>query len=148
MNNKVMSKLLRTIAFITLLSLASCQSKERVISQFDSFVEDVEQNGEEYSADDWELSAEEYEEFLEELNEYEGEFTKEDYKQIGRITARYHKAILTMTSDALKNGLDAGSSYMEGYMEEMGDGEDLDRFADDFDDLMEETIDEINEIFE
>lgn len=142
---KISSRIIRlaVIAIIPLL-MASCDSVEKSIIQLDELVTDAESNGDDYTNEDWEDFVCEYESELESISERSDELTSDDYRQLGKITARYQKVLLSLTSQALKYGIEAGSNYMEGYMEEMGDGEDLDRLAEDFEDAMEETIDEIN----
>lgn len=148
-----MKKITLAIGFclISMLSI-SCNSKDKCIQDFDEMVTDIELNSDYYTSEDWEMVEASYEDFLESIEEYQDELTPADYKEIGRITARYHKIILkiilSMTSDALRNGLDASSSYMEGYMEEMGDGEEIDVSDEDYEDAMNDAQKAIDKLYE
>lgn len=139
----------KLLLLILMLFAIGCTSPEqRRINDLSALAEDIEQNGQYYSQDDWEAIAESYEELEEELAEYSQFYTPEQRREIGRLKARCHKAILSSALGGIEDALNGVSDEMEGYMEEMGDGEELDGYAEGFEDVMEETIDEINEIFE
>ncbi|MCQ2262067.1 MAG: hypothetical protein MJZ42_02810 [Bacteroidales bacterium] len=135
------------LCLISMLSI-SCNSKDKCIQDFDEMVTDIELNSDYYTSEDWEMVEASYEDFLESIEEYQDELTTADYKEIGRITARYHKIILSMTSEALEYGIDASSSYMEGYMEEMGDGKDIDVSDEDYEAAMNDALKAIDKLYE
>lgn len=139
----------KLLLLIPMLFAIGCTSPEqRRINDLSALAEDIEQNGQYYTQDDWEAIAESYEELEEELTEYSQSYTPEQRREIGRLKARCHKAILSSTLGGIEDALNGVSDEMEGYLEEMSDGEELDGYAEGFEDVMEETIDEINEIFE
>lgn len=118
-----MKKRLFTILSVLLLSflVSSCNTKEHYLNNFEKFVADVEQNGESYSVQDWEDVSVEYDAFVgDHLEQYSDQLTKEDYKQIGRLKARYHKAWIKYASSQISNAISASSQIAAGYLEEMG----------------------------
>lgn len=136
------------LLLLVLFEIGCTSPEQRSINSLSALAEDIELNGRYYTQDDWEAVAESYEELEEELTEYSQSYTPEQRREIGRLKARCHKAILSYALGGIEDALNGVSDEMEGYMEEMSDGEELDGYAEDFEDVMEETVDEINEIFE
>lgn len=117
-----MRKLIIKCLFVILLILTaiSCNTKDRYLTNFEKFIEDVEQSGAEYSNEDWENVSDEYDAFVGDyLEQYSDQLTKEDYKQIGRLKARYHKAWIKYASSQISNAISASSQIAAGYLEEM-----------------------------
>lgn len=144
MNKKLLIRLFSIISVSVLL--VSCNPVKQYIDEMDSLVSDAEQNGKDYTESDWQDFAESFAACQEELNEYNGELTREDYRELGSISARYHKVILAYSMDALKSGLNASSSFMQGYMDEMGNGESLDQMGKDFESAMIEVEKDFDKI--
>lgn len=148
-NDFVRMQLFALLTVMLLILVASCDTKDRYLVNFEDFVTDVEQNGVSYSEQDWEGISDEYDAFVGDyLEEYSDQLTKEDYKQIGRLKARYHKAWIKHASSQIGNAFNASSQIAAGYLEEMGNVDDMeniessmsgsfDEFADEFDGLFE-----------
>ena len=139
-------KFLSIIVFFVCISLVSCDTKENYLNSFESFVEDIETNGDEYSKEDWEYCDEEYEAFVGDyMDRYSGQLTKEDYQQIGRLKARYHKAMIAHAVTQLGEAIDASSQIAAGYLEEMGDEDDLDDLSESLTEELSGIVDKIDE---
>lgn len=116
-----------------LLAIGCTSPEQRRINDLSALVEDMEQNGQYYTQDDWEAIEGSYEELEEELAEYSQFYTPEQRREIGRLKARCHKAILSSALGGIEEALNGVSDEMEGYMEEMGEEPNIDR-----DDLFED----------
>lgn len=154
--------------FVFLLTLFSCSSKEKTIKDFSKEVDAVEQNGASYSQQDWENAEQAYDHFVSDLEKYEGELTEEDYEEIGHLTARYYKAILSSCLNEIPQILNTGEKFMNGFMEELGDdffqlysgdflnilesfSDSFEKFEDELENLdqdLDDLGDEMNEAFE
>jgi len=117
-------------------------NKDAYLNEFDSFVEDVESNCKDYSAEDWESADKNFAMYTDDYYEaFSEELTKEDQKQIGRLTARYYKLRMASAMDEYGRQLSTGANIAAGFMEELernGDGIDWDAAADDVEELFDE----------
>lgn len=102
---------------------------------------DVEQNGNNYSEQDWDDISEEYDAFVGDyLEQYSDQLTKEDFKQVGRLKARYHKAWIKYAATQIGNAFNSSSQIAAGYLEEMSDGSDMDEFDASLSEVFEELL--------
>lgn len=125
----------------------SCNRVENDLQRMSTLVRDAEVNGETYSMEDWDVFIESYDAYQESLLRRQDKWSDEDFRRLGKITARYHKVILTYGLDILKQGMSAGANIMKGYAEEMS-GDYLEEVSDDYEAVLDDMVDEIEEIFE
>ena len=122
------------------ISIVGCTSKvERNISSLEAIVTDVETNGENYSSEDWECINQGYEEVTEQISESSEKLTPKQNREIGRLYARYHKAVEKHAISSFSDYMKAASEQLKGYSEEM--------FGDDGDSFLED-IDGIEDLFD
>ena len=140
-------KIVRLVVVLFIgMSIVSCNTKENYLNSCESFVEDVEINGEGYSKEDWEYCDEEYEAYVGDyMDRYSDQLTKEDYQQIGRLKARYHKAMIAHVATQIGDAIDASSQIVVGYLEEMGNEDGLDDLAESLTEELSGIIDNIDE---
>lgn len=146
-----MRKLLFAVLPILMLLVlvSSCDTKDRYLNNFETFVSDVELNGDSYSEQDWNAVAEEYDALVgDNLEEYSDQLTKEDYKQIGRLKARYHKAWIKHASSQIGNAISASSQIVAGYLEEMGGEDGMKEHESSMSEVFDDLANEFDEIFE
>ena len=107
-------------ALICAIMTSSCAAEEeRCYNKFSEFVEDVEHNAPNLSAEDWTEYIEMYDKYEMELTSFEHSYTPEQNHEIGRLKARYHKAVMNHYVDEAANFIDNLSHQMEGYLDEM-----------------------------
>lgn len=135
------------IAFSINMITVSCNRVENDLQRMSTLVRDAEQNGDTYSLEDWNDFIELYDAYQESLLHRQDKWTDEDFRRFGKITARYHKVLLTCGLDILKQGMSAGANIMKGYAEEMS-GDYLEEVSDDYEVVLDDMVDEIEEIFE
>lgn len=129
-----MKKLHRILLLIVCaLLISSCSSDP--ISRLRSLCEAIEEDGSNFTGEDWEGVIAEFQEIQEELAE--GSYTQDELKEIGRLEARFY----------VKAGSKLGGAYMRGVKSEIeGIIEELDNT--DFEQIMkEEGLDELFEGF-
>lgn len=104
-----------------LLSFMACQNAETPVNRLSSLANQIEENGENYTEQDWEDIAVEYEQIKEELSEYE--YSDEELKEIGRlkgkISAMMAKEALRDFSRELENMGKQIEGGIDGFLEEM-----------------------------
>lgn len=70
--------------------LASCQSKESYIKDFDAFIEKVEQEYADYTTDDWAKADKKFARFSEETyKKFADEFSMDEKKEIAKFQTTY-----------------------------------------------------------
>src|SRR5574344_1733693 len=123
--------------------MISCSTQNRHFSNIEKIVCDAEENGESYTAQDWEISADQLEKYVDEyLEKFTDQLTKEDYKELGSLVARYHKVKIKFVGNTFKKATLGATSFAEGYMEEMGNSNNLDNMIDSFMNMGDVTIDD------
>lgn len=136
---------------LMVLSLAACDPVERTLGQMESLVEDAEQNGANYTGDDWECFVAEYDALQENLVDYQGELTQEDYRLLGQLTARYQKVILAYSVNMFRDGIKSSGMFLSGYLKGLGiDGSDasVDSLIGEYADVVEDAFDDVGKLFE
>ena len=129
-----MKSLHRILLIITCtLCITSCYYSSDPISRLSSLCESIETDGNNFSQEEWEGVLAEFESIQEELAN--GEYTKEELKEIGRLEARFY----------VKAGSKLGGKYLRGIKSEIeGITEELENT--DFEQIMkEEGLDELFE---
>ena len=104
----------------TTLVIEGCANKpERYLNSLESIVEDVESNGNNYSSEDWEYCNQEFEAITEYLAESSDKLTPEQNREIGRLCARYHKAVVKNKINGISERISAIGEQVIGYSEEL-----------------------------
>lgn len=133
-----------------MLLFASCKAgltKNGYLKNFEKFVTTMEAEGDNYTKGQMDESLETYEFYTDDcVKKYNDKLTKEDYKKIGSLSARYQKVLLKWYMGALGDAMDNGGGVLEGWLNEMDKfGDDMDDYADDLDDAADKFIDAMDD---
>ena len=90
--------LLICLAFILLMGITSCDSSQAAIKDLEVLLNEIEENYQSYTDEDWEAMSLSYSAIEEELAKYE--YTDEELKEIGRLKG---KCMGYLTKQSLKN---------------------------------------------
>lgn len=90
--------LLICLAFILLMGITSCDSSQSAIKDLEVLLNEIEENYQSYTDEDWEAMSLSYSAIEEELAKYE--YTDEELKEIGRLKG---KCMGYLTKQSLKN---------------------------------------------
>ena len=143
--NALFNRLLIAVAVMFLLS--SCTSaEEKCYNNFNDFVNTVEQNASNYTAQDWQACTEAYETYVQDLDACAQLYTPEQNREIGRMKARYHKVVLKYYLNCASNFVNNMSYQMERYADEMGDTDDEYNLSHSMEQLDEELNDAVDRI--
>lgn len=96
--------------------MSSCNSKQSPVNELSDLAEEISENGNNYSDEDWEAAAEQFEGITEELEGYN--YSDEEQKEIGKLKAR---VCFLFGSKYGKNKLKQFFNEMSGAMEELND---------------------------
>ncbi len=83
----------RIIIILCALAMVSCATAP-LSNRIDELAADVEQNYQDYTDEDWELSQDEYELLLQEYEENYQNYTKEEKDAINRAIGRYNGLLI------------------------------------------------------
>ena len=90
--------LLICLAFILLMGITSCDSSQSAIKDLEVLLNEIEENYQSYTEEDWEAMSLSFSAIEEELAKYE--YTDEELKEIGRLKG---KCMGYLTKQSLKN---------------------------------------------
>lgn len=104
----------------------SCQSKEeRVINNLEKLADRINEDGEEFTDEDWEEAATELAKIQEEASDCN--FDKEQSRQFGRAEAKVIKATVREGGKnigrRLRDAFDQGAGMLEGFAEGISEGD-------------------------
>jgi hypothetical protein len=101
---------------ILVFALCSCSSylKDKYLDNLNTFVTEIESN----STTDWEQADAEFEQLTKiEYEEHKKNFTKKDKKEFGKLCGRYSVVRAKGYGNQLKNALEDGKDFIEGFVE-------------------------------
>lgn len=122
-----MKKLL--LIFAIALLFASCQqSKESYIKELKGYVEQIKEEGDDYTKEQWEKVNKEFAELLKKGEELSDKLTDEDQIEIAKIQGEYMAVELKKGGKELmksvKDALNQGTGLMKGFMDGLEKEED------------------------
>ena len=112
-----------TVFFFTsiIVTAISCSSKQDAISRLETLYAELQQNGGDYTADDWNAVLEEVNDIDEMLEQYQSEYSEEEIKEIGRLKglclAQITKCSASSFTGQLKNAMKEAEGIFEGFSE-------------------------------
>lgn len=133
---KITSFLLVAVLAITMSSCAKWQAQHQ-INALESLVEKVENHASDFTRSDWEKTSAKYEDICQKMNQCE--YTNEQLQEIGRLKARYYVAYA-------KGQLSGGAGLLNGLLHEASGA--ADELMKDLDQEKDETLQELNDMFE
>ena len=114
----------KSIMIINLLFtifICSCNSKETPVDELDELTEEMTENSNEYSDDDWEEALSQYQQIEVALEKHRSDYTDEEIKEIGkkkgRCLALFAKRSAKDLKENLKDIIHEASGLIEGFTE-------------------------------
>lgn len=116
--NKGLYFLVITFCVSLFLGLSACSTKQGPINDLSDLAEEVQANGSNYSAEEWNLVNEDLEVIESEIEQYKDEYTDEELKEIGRLKgillAQYTKASVKSITSGVENAMKEAEGLVEG----------------------------------
>ncbi|MCR5191712.1 MAG: hypothetical protein K6D59_00280 [Bacteroidales bacterium] len=143
-------KLLVIFACVAItLAFVSCSPVDRNINKLSKLVEMVEEDGANFTNEDWEYVSEEYREIKESLSELRDKTTNEQRQEIGRLKARLGKAVAMGKVNSITGSFGGLIDELSGFVKGMTgtDGESQHFYSEDeLDDAWEDIEDAVDDI--
>ena len=108
------------LSFVCLFVLCSCNKKQHAIDNLSNFVEKVEKNAPEYTAEDWAEVNKEYDEIIAEIDKYD--YSGDETKRIAQLKGKF---IGIKAKDSVKdfiNGVDKTIKEIGGTVDGIKEG--------------------------
>ena len=104
------------LVMLGLFNLTSCQSREeRTISKLEQLSERIEKNGDKYDMEEWNGIMKEMEAISDDIEDCD--FTSKQMEEVGRLQAKFYKAIMKNGSKVFSGALSSFGSYAKGLKE-------------------------------
>lgn len=110
------------LIIICCVGLSSCDKKQEAISNLEAFTDDITENAQTYTPEQWDEVEAEFEGIIQELDQYE--YTAEEQRKIGRLKARCVKAMSQKTINNLQYQVNSIINQIQGAIEEFTGGSD------------------------
>ena len=139
---KSYKSIISVLTVIAFCILTSCQSREeKAINKLNHLSEQIEADGKNFDAKDWEDAIEDFEKIHEDMQDCK--FTSEQLQEVGRTEGRLYAIIAKESAKVLGNGFSNAiqqfSSFAKGFKE--GAEENFDE------DAIEDALDKISNAF-
>lgn len=106
------------------LGLGSCQSKNGRIGDLKDFVEEISEDGQDYTAEQWEKANKKFSELLEKINSYD-DLSQEELEEVARLQGQYAATVFKNSGKAIMEQMEKAGTVLDGFLEGMG--EELDK---------------------
>lgn len=110
-------------AFVA-LGLGSCQSKSSRIDNLKDFVEEISEDGKDYTTEQWEKVNKKFSELLEKINSYD-DLSQEELEEVARLQGQYAATVFKNSGKAIMEQMEKAGTVLDGFLEGMG--EELDK---------------------
>lgn len=112
---KKYSTFLAAILF-ALCAATSCQTKSDRIDELKDFVQEIANDGKDYTEEQWEKVDEKFEDLLEEVESYK-DLTPEEVKEIARIQGEYAAVAIKKNSKKLMKEMEKAGEKLDGFLD-------------------------------
>lgn len=104
-----------------LLLLNACQSKTSRIDDLKDFVEQLSEDCEDYTAEQWENANEEFSKLLDKINSYD-DLTKEELEEVARLQGQYAATVFKNSGKAVMEEMEKAGVALDGFLDGLNEG--------------------------
>ena len=97
--------------------MIGCKSKQTPINKLENLTEEIQENAQNYTEEDWKATAEELELIENEIEQYKSEYTDEELKEIGRLKGILLAQYTKYSIKSIKNGVESTIKEVEGVID-------------------------------
>lgn len=112
-------------AVVALAMLSACSNKQEPIDELEDLCEQISQEGDKFSEEDWDETSAKLEEIDSELDEHADEYTAEERREImrlkGKIAAQSAKKTMKKWAEQLETVGEDLENLLEGFSEGLED---------------------------
>lgn len=101
--------------------LNACQSKTSRIDDLKDFVEQLSEDCEDYTAEQWEKANDKFSELLDKINSYD-DLTKEELEEVARLQGQYAATVFKNSGKALMEEMEKAGVALDGFLNGLNEG--------------------------
>lgn len=113
--------ILLALLAIGIMGFQSCQSKEGRIDDLKNFVEEISEDGKDYTADQWEKANKKFSELLEKINSYD-DLTEEELEEVAKLQGQYAATVFKNSGKAIMEQMEKAGAALGGFLEGVDEG--------------------------
>lgn len=104
-----------------ILLLDACQSKTSRIDDLRNFVEQLSEDCEDYTAEQWEKANDEFSQLLDKINSYD-DLTKEELEEVARLQGQYAATVFKNSGKAVMEEIEKAGVALDGFLNSLNEG--------------------------
>lgn len=109
-----------------MLCFTACQSKHDRIGDLKDFVEEISENGQNYTAEQWEKANEKFSQLLDKINSYE-DLSQEELKEVAKLQGQYAATVFKNSGKAVMEQMEKAGVALDGFLEGLQEGSEENR---------------------
>ncbi len=113
--------ILLALLAIGIMGFQSCQSKQGRIDDLKNFVEEISEDGKDYTADQWEKANKKFSELLEKINSYD-DLTEEELEEVAKLQGQYAATVFKNSGKAIMEQMEKAGAALGGFLEGVDEG--------------------------
>lgn len=113
--------ILLALLAIGIMGFQSCQSKQGRIDDLKNFVEEISEDGKDYTADQWEKANKKFSELLEKINLYD-DLTEEELEEVAKLQGQYAATVFKNSGKAIMEQMEKAGAALDGFLEGVDEG--------------------------
>lgn len=113
--------ILLALLAIGIMGFQSCQSKQGRIDDLKNFVEEISEDGKDYTADQWEKANKKFSELLEKINLYD-DLTEEELEEVAKLQGQYAATVFKNSGKAIMEQMEKAGAALGGFLEGVDEG--------------------------
>ena len=113
--------LLLALFAIGIMGFQSCQSKQGRIDDLKDFVEEINEEGKDYTAEQWEKANEQFSKLLDKINSYE-DLTEEELKEVAKLQGQYAATVFKNSGKSIMEQMEKAGAALGGFLEGVDEG--------------------------
>lgn len=118
--------ILPVLLVLSMMGFQSCQSNQSRIDDLKDLVEDIQDNGKDYSAKQWEEASAKFDKLLEKINSYD-DLSQEELEEVARLQGQYAATVFKNSGKAIMEQMEKAGAALDGFMEGLQEGSEEER---------------------
>lgn len=106
---------------LSMMSFQSCQSNQSRIDDLKDLVEEIQDNGKDYSAEQWEEASAKFDKLLEKINSYD-DLSQEELEEVAKLQGQYAATVFKNSGKAIMEEMEKAGSALGGFVEGFSEG--------------------------
>ena len=103
--------------------LQSCHNSRSRIDDLKDFVEEIQDNSKDYTAEQWEKANEKFGKLLDKINSYD-DLSQEELEEVAKLQGQYAATAFKNSGKAIMEQMEKAGATLNSFLEGMGEGMD------------------------